>query len=61
MARKSLIIKAQRKQKYSTRQYNRCPICGRSRAFIRKFGICRICFRNLASKGQIPGVIKSSW
>ncbi|MBW1704648.1 MAG: type Z 30S ribosomal protein S14 [Deltaproteobacteria bacterium] len=61
MARKSLIVKARRKQKFSTRQYNRCPICGRSRAFIRKFGICRICFRMLASRGAIPGVVKSSW
>ncbi|MFO7987685.1 MAG: type Z 30S ribosomal protein S14 [Desulfatiglandaceae bacterium] len=61
MAKTSLIVKAARKPKFSTRQYNRCPICGRSRAFLRKFGICRICFRNLASKGQIPGVVKSSW
>jgi small subunit ribosomal protein S14 len=61
LARKSLVVKAQRKQKFSTRQYNRCPICGRSRAYLRKFGICRICFRNLASKGEIPGVVKSSW
>lgn len=61
MARKSLIVKARRKQKFSSRQYNRCPICGRSRAFLRKFGICRICFRTLASKGEIPGVVKSSW
>ncbi|MDZ7699524.1 MAG: type Z 30S ribosomal protein S14 [Deltaproteobacteria bacterium] len=55
MAKTSLIVKAKRKPKFSTRQYNRCPICGRSRAFLRKFGICRICFRELASKGQIPG------
>ncbi|MFZ0451860.1 MAG: type Z 30S ribosomal protein S14 [Desulfatiglandaceae bacterium] len=61
MARKSLINKAKRKQKFSSRHYNRCPICGRSRAFLRKFGICRICFRSLASKGEIPGVMKSSW
>ncbi|HUV59346.1 MAG TPA: type Z 30S ribosomal protein S14 [Desulfatiglandales bacterium] len=61
MARKSLIIKAKRNQKFSTRTYNRCPICGRSRAFLRKFGICRICFRNLALRGDIPGVTKSSW
>ncbi|HDZ23082.1 MAG TPA: type Z 30S ribosomal protein S14 [Desulfobacteraceae bacterium] len=61
MARTALINKAKRKQKFSTRYYNRCPICGRSRAFLRKFGICRICFRNLASKGEVPGVIKSSW
>ena len=61
MARKSLIVKAQRAQKFSTRRYNRCPICGRSRAYLRKFGICRICFRNMASRGEIPGVVKSSW
>ncbi|RLB42701.1 MAG: type Z 30S ribosomal protein S14 [Deltaproteobacteria bacterium] len=61
MARKALVIKAKREPKFSTRRYNRCPLCGRSRAFLRKFGICRICFRTLASSGQIPGVIKSSW
>ncbi|MBK5100700.1 MAG: type Z 30S ribosomal protein S14 [Desulfobacteraceae bacterium] len=61
MAKQSLIVKAQRKQKFSTRHYNRCPICGRSRAFLRKFGICRICFRTMALRGEIPGVIKSSW
>ncbi|MBW1680569.1 MAG: type Z 30S ribosomal protein S14 [Deltaproteobacteria bacterium] len=61
MARKSLRVKAQRKPKFSTRSYNRCPICGRPRAFMRKFGICRICFRSMASRGEIPGVIKSSW
>ncbi|RLC28310.1 MAG: type Z 30S ribosomal protein S14 [Deltaproteobacteria bacterium] len=61
MARKSLIVKARRSQKFSTRRYNRCPICGRSRAYLRKFGICRICFRSMASRGEIPGVIKSSW
>ncbi|HJX33807.1 MAG TPA: type Z 30S ribosomal protein S14 [Desulfatiglandales bacterium] len=61
MAKKSLIAKAQKKLKYSTRYYTRCPICGRPRAFLRKFGICRICFRNMALRGEIPGVIKSSW
>ncbi len=61
MARKSLIAKAKRRPKFSTRKYNRCPICGRSRAFLRKFGICRICFRTMASRGEIPGVVKSSW
>ncbi len=61
MARKSLIAKANRKQKFSTRNYNRCPICGRSRAFLRKFGICRICFRSMGLRGEIPGVMKSSW
>ncbi|HUT70527.1 MAG TPA: type Z 30S ribosomal protein S14 [Desulfatiglandales bacterium] len=61
MARKSLKVKAKRTPKFSVRRYNRCPICGRGRAFLRKFGICRICFRNLASRGDIPGVVKSSW
>jgi len=61
LARKSLKAKAKRIPKFPVRQYNRCPICGRSRAFLRKFGICRICFRNLASRGDIPGVVKSSW
>lgn len=61
MARKALIIKANRKPKYSTRIVRRCKLCGRPRAYIRKFGLCRICFREFASKGQIPGVTKSSW
>jgi small subunit ribosomal protein S14 len=61
VAKKALIAKAQREPKFNVRKYNRCPICGRSRAFLRRFGICRICFRNLASRGDIPGVIKSSW
>ncbi|MBU0986103.1 MAG: type Z 30S ribosomal protein S14 [Proteobacteria bacterium] len=61
MARKALKIKAMEESKFKVREYNRCPICGRSRAFIRKFGICRICFRNLASQGKLPGVVKSSW
>lgn len=61
MAKKSLMEKTRRKPKFSVRAYNRCPICGRPRAYMRKFGICRICFRNLASEGKLPGVIKSSW
>ncbi|MFO8063319.1 MAG: type Z 30S ribosomal protein S14 [Spirochaetota bacterium] len=61
MARKALIAKANRKPKYSTRSYNRCRICGRSRGYMRKFQMCRICFRQLASEGMIPGVTKSSW
>ncbi|HBN26135.1 MAG TPA: type Z 30S ribosomal protein S14 [Desulfobacteraceae bacterium] len=61
MAKKALIMKAQRKPKFAVRQYNRCSICGRPRGFLRKFGICRICFRNLASQGKLPGVTKSSW
>ena len=60
MAKTSMKIKNQRKK--GTIQYrNRCNICGRSRAFIRKFGLCRICFRVLASNGQLPGVRKASW
>lgn len=61
MAKKSLIAKAARAPKFKVRAYNRCPICGRPRAFIRKFGICRICFRNMALRGELPGVIKASW
>ena len=61
MAKKSLMAKALRKPKFSARGYNRCPICGRPRAYLRKFDMCRICFRSLASKGELPGVIKSSW
>ena len=61
MAKKSLINKANRTPKYSTRQYNRCKMCGRPRAYIRKFGVCRICFRTLALDAQLPGVRKSSW
>lgn len=61
MAKKSQIAKAKRTAKFPVRQYNRCPLCGRPRAFLRKFGICRICFRNMALRGEIPGVIKSSW
>ena len=50
-----------RKSKFSTRVYNRCSLCGRRHGFMRFFGICRICFRELASNGEIPGVKKSSW
>ncbi|MFC1499345.1 type Z 30S ribosomal protein S14 [Verrucomicrobiota bacterium] len=61
MAKKSLIAKAERKAKFSVRQYSRCKRCGRPRAFMRKFQLCRLCFREMASSGQIPGVIKASW
>jgi small subunit ribosomal protein S14 len=61
VAKKSLMEKSRKKPKFAVRSYNRCPICGRSRAYMRKFGICRICFRNLASEGKLPGVVKSSW
>jgi len=61
VARKSLIYKQQQPSKFKTRAYNRCQLCGRPRAYYRKFQICRLCFRNLASKGEIPGVKKASW
>lgn len=61
MARKGLIVKSERKPKFSTRIVRRCKMCGRPRGYIRKFGLCRICFREFASKGQIPGITKSSW
>lgn len=61
MAKKCLVEKQQTKQKYKVRQYNRCHRCGRSRAYMRDFGLCRICFRELALNGEIPGVMKSSW
>ena len=61
MAKKSLVVKQKRKAKYEVRAYSRCNRCGRPRAVYRKFGICRICFRNMASNGLIPGVKKASW
>ena len=61
MAKKSLIIKTQRKPKFRTRKLRRCWRCGRIHGVMRKFGLCRICFIELANKGQIPGVRKSSW
>lgn len=61
MAKKSLMIKALQTPKFKVRKHNRCPICGRPRAYYRRFKMCRICFRNLALEGKIPGVIKSSW
>jgi len=61
MAKKSLIIKAKRTPKYKVRQYSRCRLCGRSRGYLRKFALCRIHFRDLALRGEIPGVVKSSW
>ena len=61
MAKKCLIVKAKKKQKFEVRSYNRCRCCGRPRAYLRKFGLCRICFRDLALKGDIPGVVKASW
>lgn len=61
MAKKSQIAKSQKKPKFSTRKVRRCFKCGRKRGFMRKFGLCRICFRELANKGEIPGIKKSSW
>ncbi|MBI1908693.1 MAG: type Z 30S ribosomal protein S14 [Deltaproteobacteria bacterium] len=61
MAKKSLIAKAKRKPKFKVRGYKRCPLCGRPRAFIRRFGLCRLCFRGMALRGELPGVMKSSW
>ena len=61
MARLAMRVKAKRKPKHPVRAHNRCEICGRPRAFLRKFGICRICFRKMALEGKIPGVIKASW
>ena len=61
MSRTSLEVKARRKAKFSTRAYNRCPICGLPRAYLRRFGLCRICFRKMALAGELPGVRKSSW
>ncbi|HPR17111.1 MAG TPA: type Z 30S ribosomal protein S14 [Candidatus Cloacimonadota bacterium] len=61
MAKKAWIEKLKRTPKFSTRKYSRCKICGRSRGYMRDFGMCRICFRKLAGEGQIPGVKKASW
>ncbi|MCA9003335.1 MAG: type Z 30S ribosomal protein S14 [Planctomycetes bacterium] len=61
MAKKSLIAKASREPKFKVRGYTRCTFCGRPRAVYRKFGICRICLRDRAHLGQIPGMRKSSW
>jgi small subunit ribosomal protein S14 len=61
VAKKSLIAKAKRKPKFAVRKYNRCQRCGRPRAYYRRFGLCRICFRQMALSGFIPGVRKASW
>ena len=61
MAKKSKIAQAKRKPKYDVRAYNRCERCGRSRAYLRRFGMCRICVRELALRGELPGVRKASW
>ena len=61
MAKKSMIVKNRRTPKFSTRAYTRCNRCGRPHGVLRKYGICRICFRELANEGKLPGVKKSSW
>ena len=61
MAKKCMVEKAKRPPKFGVRKHNRCQRCGRSRAYLRKFGMCRICFRELALRGEIPGVRKASW
>jgi len=61
VAKKSMIAKWKREPKFKVRKYNRCRRCGRSRAYLRKFGMCRICVRELALAGELPGVTKASW
>ncbi len=61
MAKKAMIVRQQRTKKFKVREYNRCQVCGRPRSYMRKFGICRICFRQMAHRGEIPGVTKASW
>jgi len=61
MAKKAMVNKQQRPAKFSTRAYTRCNVCGRPHSVLKKYGICRICFRNMAYRGEIPGVRKSSW
>jgi small subunit ribosomal protein S14 len=61
MAKTSLINKQRSVQKFKVRTYTRCRLCGRPRGYLRKFQLCRICFRNLALRGEIPGVVKASW
>jgi len=61
MAKKALINKQQRKPKFKVRGYTRCKVCGRPRAVYRRFDLCRVCFREMAHSGEIPGVTKASW
>jgi len=61
MAKKALINRQQRSPKFKVRAYRRCRLCGRPRGYLRKFQLCRICFRDLALRGEIPGVVKASW
>ncbi len=61
MAKKSMIERAKRTPKYPVQKHSRCTVCGRPRSFMRKFGLCRICFRQMALRGELPGITKSSW
>ena len=61
MAKKALVVKAKRTPKFKVRGYTRCSRCGRARAVYRRFGLCRICFRSMAHRGELPGITKSSW
>lgn len=61
MAKTSNVVKFYKKGKYAVQHKNRCTLCGRPKGYMRKFGICRICFRTLAHKGELPGVVKASW
>lgn len=61
MAKVCLIVKQKRPAKFKVRRYNRCNVCGRARGYFRKFGLCRICLREMAHRGMVPGVTKSSW
>ena len=61
MARTCFLVKMRKTPKFKVRRHNRCPRCGRARAYYRKFDLCRLCFRELASKGELPGVVKASW
>jgi small subunit ribosomal protein S14 len=61
VTRKALLVKQKKQQKYGVREYSRCQRCGRARGYYRKFGLCRICLRELAHEGKIPGVTKASW
>lgn len=61
MAKKCMVLKSKKTPKFRVRKHSRCSICGRPRGYMRKFGICRICFRSMAHEGVLPGVTKSSW
>ena len=61
MAKTALIMKQQRPPRFQTRAYHRCKLCGRPRGYLRKFELCRLCFRELALRGEVPGVVKASW